>query len=361
MFTPTVAVRLYRPIALALEARGISSEEVFAEFAVPPPMHCGWDARVPLPQIAGIWDRLLAVTGDPTFALHAAQHVDLTTCDVITYLEANAASVRAALEAKLKYLPLITNAVTWTLEMSGGDAELALHECPPRPPLAPVAEYLLAARHVFFTHFGPSNWALRAVSFRHAAPADLSEFERVFGVRPRFEAARDQLVFRATLLEAPMRRRDEGLVDLLQRYAEQSLHTVPTDDSVMGRVRLMLRSGIDPGITEVARRLGMSPRNLQRVLASEGTSYLEISTETRRAAAERLLLRRELAIAEVSYALGFNDVPAFHRAFVRWTGITPGEFRTRAFAGRVQEPAQGRLDFHAQAPEQSPSEPGVSH
>src|SRR5687768_13122757 len=110
MFIPSVAVRLYRPVALTLEARGLSSDAVFAEFGVPPPGSCGWDVRVALPQIATLWDRLLAVTGDPLFALHAAEHVDLTTCDVITYLEANARTLRAALESKLKYLPLMTNA-----------------------------------------------------------------------------------------------------------------------------------------------------------------------------------------------------------------------------------------------------------
>jgi AraC-like DNA-binding protein len=354
MLTPSVAVRLYRPIALALEARGICSEDLFAEFSVPPPMQCGWDVRAPLPQIAGVWDRLLAVTGDPAFALRAAEHVDLTTCDVITYLEANVATVRAAIENKLRYLPLITNAIAWTLESSveargcapeqdRREAVLALHERPARPPLAPVAEYLLAARHVFFKHFGPPDWTLRSVSFRHAAPEDTGEHERIFGVRPRFDAAGDQLSFDGSLLEAPMRNRDQGLADLLQRYAEQSLDALPRESTVTDRVREILQSGIDPGIGEVARRIGMSPRNLQRALSKEQTTYLDLSSAARRAAAERLLLRRELATAEIAYALGFGDVPAFHRAFVRWTGSTPGEFRHRAFGRAVSEPGIGRL------------------
>jgi AraC-like DNA-binding protein len=347
MFTPTVAVRLYRPLALALESVGISSDAVFEEFGVPPPARCGWDVRAPLPQIAGIWDRLLVITGDPRFALRAAAHVDLTTCDVVTYLEANAATVRAAFENKFRYLPLITNAITWTLEVCGEDAVLALHECPARPPLAPVAEYLLAARHIFFVQFGPPNWSLRSVSFRHAAPADPSEFIRVFGVMPRFEAAYDQLEFSAALLDAPMLRRDDALADILARYADQSLSALPNEQSVTDRVRHRLRSGVDPGITEVARHLGLSPRNLQRALSAEQTTYLDISNAARRAAAERLLLRRELAITEISHVLGFGDVPAFHRAFVRWTGCTPGEFRARAFGTALQEPACARLVFEA--------------
>ena len=126
MPVPTVAARLYRPVALALEAHGADSDTLFAEFGVPSPSTCGWDVRVPITQIAGVWDRLISATGDPRFALHAAEHVDLTTCDVITYLEAHASTLRQALARKLEYLPLITDAIAWTLESNAGSARLTL-------------------------------------------------------------------------------------------------------------------------------------------------------------------------------------------------------------------------------------------
>lgn len=346
MIAPTVAVRLYRPIALALEARGVSSEDIFAEFGLPPPLRSGWELRVPLEQFIGLWERLIEVADDPSFALHAAEHVDLTTCDVITYLEGHAATVREAVENKLRYLPLITNAIAWTLELSGADAVLTLHEKPPRPPLAPVAEYLLAARHIFFARFGPPHWALRAVHFRHArhgAQAEQAEFVRIFGVEPAFEAGHDQLLFHADLLDAPMKQRDSALSELLSRYATQDLQKVPSATSWTDRVRQQLASGIDPGISEVARRLGVSTRALQRSLSKESVTYLELSNASRRVAAERLLVHGELSIAEVAYALNFGDVPAFHRAFVRWTGRTPGEFRSRALGSVYREPTLGRL------------------
>lgn len=85
-------------------------------------------------------------------------------------------------------------------------------------------------------------------------------------------------------------------------------------------------AGVNPGISHVASDLGVAERTLQRRLGSEGTSYNAILNGTRRSVAERLLRRRELSIAEIAHALGFGDVPSFHRAFVRWTGVTPGKF-----------------------------------
>ena len=343
VFTPTVAVRLYRPIALALEDLGISAAAVFAEFDMPDPATTGWEVRLPLPQIAGVWGRLLEVTGDPSFALRAAEHVDLTTCDVITYVEGNARTVEAALRTKFEFLPLITNAIEWTLEVNGDEAAITLHERPARPPLAPVAEYLLAARHVFFRRFAGPAWALRQVTFRHPAPEGLAVYQSLFGVTPQFDSAFDRLSFDRSLLESPMKSRDDALSELLRRYAEPALVAASRPATVSARVEAALQSGLDPGVAALARELGLSPRTLQRSLSSEGTSYAEIAACARRAAAERLLRRRELAIAEVAYALGFNDPSAFHHAFVRWTGSTPGDFRSRHLGEAFVEPAQGRL------------------
>jgi AraC-like DNA-binding protein len=340
---PSVSARLYRPIAAALEARGIAADPVFAEFGVPSPATAGWDVRLPLPQIAGLWGRLLEVTGDRHFPFRAAEHVDLTTCDVITYLESAAATLRGALAKKLEYLPLITDAVEWTLTEGADDVALALHERPPRPPLAPVAEFLIGARHVFLERFGPKGYALRSVSFRHPQSGDGDEYRRLFKVEPVFDAEFDQLCFDRSLLDDPMRKRDDALSELLGRYAEQLRPPQPGRESWRGKVLEQLRSGHDPGIATIARTLGVSARTLQRALAEESTSYLDVVTAARRTAAEQLLQRRELAIAEIAFALGFSGSPAFHRAFRRWTGTTPSEFRERALGNGHHEPAIGAL------------------
>lgn len=343
MIVPTVAARLYRPISLALEAAGVASGPLFAELSLPDPATSGWEVRVPLPQLAGLWDRLLEATGDPYFALRAAEHVDLTVCDVVTFLEGNAKTLGEALRAKFEFLPLITDAIEWSLQTSGDEAYLTLFERPHRPPLAPVAEYLVGSRQVFFRHFGPRDWRLCHASFRHAAPADLEPYRRVFGLTPSFDAAVDELVFDASWLDAPMRNRDDALTDLLRRYAEPALSRAEAASSVSGRVEACLSSGVDRTVMSVARELGLAPRSLQRALQAEGTTFAQISARMRRAAAERLLRRRELALSEIAHVMGFGDSSAFHHAFVRWTSMTPGDFRSRSLGEPYQEPPRGRL------------------
>jgi AraC-like DNA-binding protein len=77
----------------------------------------------------------------------------------------------------------------------------------------------------------------------------------------------------------------------------------------------------------MARRLGESPRTLQRRLAAEGQRYSRVLDELRHELALSHLLRDELGIAEIAFALGFDEVASFHRAFRRWQKTTPAAYR----------------------------------
>ena len=73
----------------------------------------------------------------------------------------------------------------------------------------------------------------------------------------------------------------------------------------------------------------MSGRTLQRKLHDHGTSHQELLDQMRKDLAMRYLREPEMAICEVAYLLGFSESSALHRAFKRWTGMTPSEFRWR--------------------------------
>jgi AraC-like DNA-binding protein len=79
----------------------------------------------------------------------------------------------------------------------------------------------------------------------------------------------------------------------------------------------------------IAQRLCMTARTMHRHLVEAGTSFREIREELLRHRAQELLLERQLPIGEVSYLLGYAEPSSFHRAFRRWTGITPAAWRER--------------------------------
>jgi AraC-like DNA-binding protein len=83
-----------------------------------------------------------------------------------------------------------------------------------------------------------------------------------------------------------------------------------------------------PSMATVAQSLGTSPRSLHRRLSDEGTRFNDLLDDVRRDFAERYLARPRLAVSEVAFLVGFNDASAFFKAFRRWTGATPTEYRS---------------------------------
>jgi AraC-like DNA-binding protein len=117
---------------------------------------------------------------------------------------------------------------------------------------------------------------------------------------------------------------------VLERQAEEigaHLHTIDPVTLDIRRVLAQRLAKGDTQIQDVARALLTYPRSLQRRLAAAGASYQRILDAVRQEAADRYLSGSTLAIGEVAYLLGYSEPATFHRAFKRWKGITPQEFR----------------------------------
>jgi AraC-like DNA-binding protein len=86
----------------------------------------------------------------------------------------------------------------------------------------------------------------------------------------------------------------------------------------------------DPTLTVVAGTMAIGPRTLQRRLRDQGADFKKLVDDTRRRFALRYLGDRKNTLTEVAYLLGYSEVSAFNRAFKRWTGSTPSDYRRQA-------------------------------
>jgi AraC-like DNA-binding protein len=175
-----------------------------------------------------------------------------------------------------------------------------------------------------------TNQRLRAeyVTFTRQ-PDDPDEYARAVGCPVR-SAGWTGFALSAAAWHLPMRRGDPVLCQVLEQQASSLATRLGADDEFVRQVRRMLTARLTSGEAEiglVARDLAVTPRTLQRRLSAEGWSFRALVEDTRRRAAAHYLSNRSLSIAEVSYLVGFSEVAAFHRAFRRWHGRTPREFR----------------------------------
>ena len=84
-----------------------------------------------------------------------------------------------------------------------------------------------------------------------------------------------------------------------------------------------------PVFEDLAGELRTTPTTLRRRLDREGTSYQTIKDELRSDVAIDYLCNSSMSVDEIAARIGFRDASAFHRAFKRWTGVQPGEYRRR--------------------------------
>ncbi len=289
------------------------------------------DNRIPFSQLVELYEEAARLTGDDNFGLHVGETVNPTAFDVVGYSALNSPTLGEAFARVAHYHSIWTDGAVFTLEHAQPTSAIVYRY---------VDQSILEHRHDSEMTFATvatlcrsmvaPEWTPIAVEFQHDVPADSSAHLRLFRCPVKFGAALNKIFFESSSLTLPIGKADPGLCALLDRHAEELLARFPPRDSLIDHARNIIGSelnGGDPSLERVAIQLGLSARTLQRKLHEMGTSHNELLDQMRRSLAMRYLREREMAICEVAYLLGFSEPSSFHRAFKRWTGVTPKEFR----------------------------------
>lgn len=169
-----------------------------------------------------------------------------------------------------------------------------------------------------------------AVRLTYARPDDAAEYVHVFGCPVTFGADVNEFVIPAALLDLPLIHSDPRLAELLERRAAELLSALGGEPDLTLAVREALETLPDlreADVDSVAARLGTSRRTLQRRLGDAGTSWKHLfEAEQKRRACASLMVGTQ-PIKDLADELGFTETTAFHRAFRRWTGFTPADYR----------------------------------
>jgi AraC-like DNA-binding protein len=324
----SVSVLLVRPLVAAL--RGGDLAAFWGATDLTPELVADADARLSPSQFCVAWAELARLTGDPTIALRIAAATPAGAFGVVEYVCRSAPTLGDALRQWVRYLNLLDDAVVVALEVEGERACLrVVVESEAPAPASHELCFALVAAHARRLASVPVRFD--AVDFTHRTPGDPAAWRRWFDAPVRFGAPTTQLVLPRAALAAPLVTADPNLLTILTRAAEELRREPPRDPSLSAQVTRVLRDVLrsdDANIDHVSRRLGLTPRSVQRRLKDEGTSFQALRESVRRELAGRYL-DEDLSIAEISFLLGFSEPSAFFRAFKRWTGLTPIESRAQ--------------------------------
>jgi AraC-like DNA-binding protein len=243
----------------------------------------------------------------------------------------SATTLRGSYNRAERYARVLTSVSTYEVEATNEGAYMHLHRSGERhlgmrlSNEATIASVLTISQEVSTEAIHPI-----AVYFKHTAPKSITDHETYFGCPVHFDSDRDALLISNESLQTPNKLGDESISKFFESHLETELSKLEDDTALDRQIRRHVTQSLSEGIpmlSDVAHHFGMSGRTLQRQLSELGYSYQTLVDESRRQLAERLLRETDFSLVEVAFMTGFSEQSAFARAFKRWAGQTPRNFR----------------------------------
>lgn len=334
---PAIAVTSTLAMVRAAEERGVPTDDVLSGAGLERSFLEDPDARLPGPTVLAIWHALRQRAADPALQLSAPMSLPFGAYRVIDYLVAASATVGEGVIRFARFFGLVADGVALSIEEAHGTHRLVLTTADGGTVPGVYVDYVFAALiGRIRMRIRPDLKVLR-VDLCQREPSDTEPYEKVFRAPVHFGAASDQVSFSSEEWGAPTMDADEALARLLEEHARILEDRIPHPRSGF-RVqvaRAIAASFPDhPSMADVARLLHVSSRTLQRKLGSEDTSFREVADAVSSQLAVTYLSDPKVSSAEVAFLLGFSDPSSFNRAFRRWTGETPGQWREGRARGR---------------------------
>jgi len=327
---PTTTVTHISSLFTILESHGIDSEEFLVQAGVDPLILKSPENRLTWETVQMLTHRAVQITGDQYFGLHQGETV-VGFSNILGHLLVNCRTVGEAMEKILKFHKILYEGCDTIVEMEGESmiVEYAFHDESLSNDIQ-LSDYSLSCIYSMTKQLTGIPVDLIEVRFRHEAPADISEYQRVFNCKLEFGSAVNAIVSDPDILNIPIREPNKQLFSVFEKYAEEMLskqtEKATYTQKVGSLIARMLGDKI-PQIDMIAKKLAISTRSLQIKLQEEGTTYSEILVQIRKDTAIYYLKNKDISITEISYLLGFSEPSVFHRTFKKWTNLPPRQFR----------------------------------
>lgn len=328
----SVAISWVGTVLAAAQRQGVSRQALLAQAGL------ALDAlqleRWPIDDITRLWRAAVQCTQNASFGLEAGSQVGPDNFNVVGELLQASATLREAIAALQKYQRLISDGGRFQMLAGAPASWLIYHPRQGALAFSPhQVEAVLAAVLAFVR--GAMGAAVRPqqVQFSQPRVGPLAAYRRVFACPLAFEQAFNGVLLDNALLDAPLARADARRARWHQQQAAARLAGLTQGGALAQELRAWMGAALTrrvPTRAEAARALGVSERTLARRMQARGLSFSGLLDAVRREAALQAVAQGEQPLAEIAQALGFAEPAVFWRAFRRWTGHTPAQWRQRA-------------------------------
>lgn len=313
---------------------GVAPEALFRAEGIPIDLFSDPDHAIPFEVLSRLLARCVRETGRDDLALLICEKAGASNLGLIGFLLQQAPDVRSALGVLVRYLHHTDQGGVPFLSESADQVSLGYSI------YAPVAEgcdqiydgAIAVGTNIMRALCGP-QWSPTEVRLSRRRPPAPAAYERFFGAPVRFDSEESAILFPARWLETSR----PGADGALRRMLQEQIDLLEVEETGLSeRVIRLLRSALltgSPSVDQVSAHLGITRRTLARRLEAEGTTFKQLSDAIHYEVAQQLLLNTSLSLTRIGLALNYSEASAFTRAFRKWSGTSPRNWR----AGRAGE------------------------
>ena len=293
------------------------------------------DGQISFKARSELFAHCAAKTRCPQFGLLAGQYFELRFLGVLGLLVKYSPDVGAALDCLVRFQrsQVVGAEIALLVDQSKTVLSYEIHDRATRG-TEHIEDAVLAALCNIMRTLCGAHWKPVEVRFTHRKPASTEPFSQFFKCPVVFSAEQSALVFSSNWLSSLLDKHDADLLKLLRKQLEA--YAPQYADDFVGHVRSLLRMAVLSGnarTENLAKQLSIHVRTMNRRLLAAGTSFQKLLDQTRFELARRMLKNSRLTVCQIADSLGYADSRAFTRAFRRWSGVSPGQWRKRLREG----------------------------
>ncbi|MCP3775053.1 AraC family transcriptional regulator [Paenibacillus sp. MZ04-78.2] len=291
------------------------------------------EARITEQELERLMVAAVNYTQDDHFGLHQGQIIELADMGILGYVILHSKTIVDALTAYQRYNVILCSVFHLEWEVEGDDVLIRYFLQHPGQISRHSVEEMASSLYHLINKLSNCRIPLHEIQFIHDAPADIEPYKAVFGKAPRFGEKDNVLRMSKDVLKYPILYSDARLLELFENMAQETRDELTQESLFSDRVVQWMKECVPsffPTLQQTAEHFAISTRTLQNKLKAELTSYNELSVRVRKELAMSYLKKSDYTIGDIAYLLFFSEPSAFQSAFKKWTGVTPGQYRTQA-------------------------------
>jgi AraC-like DNA-binding protein len=313
--------------------KGMPQEDFERQIGVSPDQIKDPDKRIPMSSVLKLFEIAVKLSGDPALALRLRKKTGIQFVHFLVSLVQYSSNLLEAAYHISRYARLISDADKLDIFDAGNCIKITLTNIFLEYNNKWIPEHHASLLVDVTRSLMSNNLNPLSIHFQHSDPGYADVYDEIFKVPVMFQQPENMIVFKKTDFLQPITSHDPNVEAALKNYAEIALKKISRTESLRDKVCEHIVYCLPNGRVDnkkVARAMKMDTSTLYRQLRKEGTTFEELLLDTRRELAKNYLLQG-MTNAQVAYLIGFSEPAAFQRAFKRWLGINPGEYR-RSFA-----------------------------